>query len=429
MMKAKNLLFVFLLGMTFLSSCNQKDTATSSSSLSTEKYSLNDALKKAQNSAITIYGDIYTVFDEYDGEVKTNYIEMAFDEGIISAQLSYYYDDTTIIEEEPAIYFEKSDGKTYYRTITLDNEVKDMEYRVNEQSVIFEENFFNPFTILKFSDFIEGSNRNEYILKPSIATDFALSVLHLSVVPQTIYLQVNQNRFESIIIKTQTGLGSLGLSSSERYELYIDYDIPLQIPELSPYKHESQHDLLSDALLDLHQQLSQKNYTAHILMTDLDGIETYSSSNYYVTAEAIYHDSIDSNGMSYGIVQQNDGLHEFVTYINEEKQVVEILPDVLSKDRAFVEPNFLGFASEIFDIEGNTYYAKTNYLENLVMLLFPYTIRDYLAYYSFELAIELDENHSFKQMIVSYSDTSYMQSGMVIITYDHIGTTTLPVQI
>ena len=426
----KNYIWLALCGLLVLGGCNQKETSTSNSTSEKPQVTndLNAALQYAKNHSFSVFGDIYSVFEQYGGEIKMSYLNNSFADGIISNQKAYYYDENELSEEAESIYYKKADGKTYYKTITLKNEVAELEYLVDGKSVLFDDNFHNPFKKLKYSDFVEGKTESEFILKPSSVNAFAQLLTHTSLSCKNITFVIENNQFSSVLIETYASVGSLGLNTAEKYDLDFLYDISLEIPTLTPFEHKKEHDQLEIVCKSLNDQLSSLNYTATITTSNLDGTQVSSQTSYYVVQEALYHDSPDSYGRCLGVVLQNDGLHEFYTEGLEESKNIVVSEEKLDGTRKDYEPNYTGFASELFDCEGNTYYVKDAFVPYITYLLAPYTIRDYLAYFAFECMIQLDNLGGFKNLVIRYSDTMYMQSGMVQVSYHHFNTTNLPIQ-
>ncbi len=436
----KSLLFIF--SIVFLTSCTEGVTS-SNNSLSTEITShsselissnnvsisstplsqkdYSEALKKSQGSQIAFDGDVSMYYEEFQESFKVMKLNNHFKEDIVLLSKYYYGDDSQIISGGENYIFKKDDGLSYNRYISINNTVEDSKVLdENNGEIIFENRFSNPLKGLTYNDFI--FSQGFAILKPNKRDDVACKILQERISVSKISFAVTKEGFSHVTIQGNSGLDSLGFNSNNIYELDINYNTNVELPNYKPYEHLSFHTKIDNALTELRNSLKEENYTLKINYSDLNGTLSSAETRYYSTKDYIYCDAKNEDGISFGFKKENDKLYQF-TY-NQETLSID---NSVAFNEQDIRLNF-NFASELFAKETNTeYYSRTNFVSLLTRLITPVMFREYYASTCYDLALNIDSNDKFISFVLSYSDMSSISSGKIIMTFENIASTIIPI--
>lgn len=412
-----------------LASCGSQEEPTPSQSYYGQ--GLAGALEHAKNNDFGVVGKVYTVYDE-EGEIEnedSTYFDLhnIFSKGALTSQVVYHYsiDEKNYDQAYEATYFEKEDGLTYRRGISLQNQVID-ELIPSSQGggIIFEDNFDNPFKELSYTSFI--SLEKSYILKPKFVS-FAVSLTQQSISVKKVSMTIENDIFSSIDIWTNSSSSLGNIYTSQHFKLSFIWGEKTKAPDLKPYKTLSEHKKLEDALYALHKKMGKKNYTAHTALSTKSG---NSQGNTYYTKEGIYSDALDQNGASHGFKKVGSSFYSFnVTTDSQGKETIAIDDDESFKESSLY-PNYRGFAPELFlpSEDGLTYELREDFLASVTSLTAPALQKDYYAAYASGLKIVLDTKGNFESITFSYYDYYNDIEGEALVTYQNFEETELPIE-
>lgn len=431
--KASKLLLP-LLSLSLLASCTGNTEVSSSSSSIWTGTGLAGALEYARSHSVGVEGKVYTVYDTYtseDYDVAAYDLHNIFDEKVISSKLVYHYEieDESFEETSSATYFEKDDGYTYRRGITLKNEVVDEAVTNSSGDKLkFSEHFASPLKSLEYSNFVKLND--EFLLKPQYSTDFALSLTQQSISATKVLFSIKDGKFSKITITTSASSTMVsGVYTSYRFELNFNWDEKGEVPNITPFEHKDEHDTLESALYNLDRKLSKaSSYKAAITEYTTEG---NGASNFYFVDNVCYYDGSDSYGNTYGARKIGSYYYEYVvkTASDGTYTVTTYDEDAISEEE--ILPQWRAFAVEFFDLkEGtNTYVSKDGIAQNIVSYIVPFVEADYYASYVTEIRINLSAKGEFSSVEIDFSDYVNSLSGTTNITYEGFGETELPIEI
>lgn len=308
-------------------------------------------------------------------------------------------------------YLKAKDGGTIYEMLEADNTVKEYEYRINYNKVLFNEKFGNPFEYLDFSDITIDGDVN------LVKTNFIVELLTgLSVAPKSAKMTFEGNRAKSIEIETYTRYDMIETSAApimieSTYDLTIEfsYDVA-EIKHLQPRSNADEH---------ITSALSNKlNYTL-TFKTDL----FLAATTIYVTEEAIYvQNDNKSVGPSDGDTYFKKVGNAYESYVYKSS-VGKFNIDELSVDVKYILPDLTTINPNILTHESGSVYlieqvAALNSLDNFVIP--SYVIGDG---YGINGTVILDENNNIAQFRGSFMPESQFN---IIQNYYNYGTTSMP---
>lgn len=430
MKKSLQILLVSPFLLTLLAGCASQEEPIPSSSYYGQ--GLAGALEHAKNNNFGVVGKVYTVYDEDGGVEKEDStffdLHNIFSKGALSSQVVYHYaiEDKKFDQTYEVTYFEKDDGLTYRRGISLQNQVVD-ELIPSSQGggVIFEDNFDNPFKDLSYASFI--SLPDSYVIKPKFAS-FAISLTQQSISVKKVSLKIENDIFSSIDIWTNSSSSLGSIYTSQHFKLSFVWGERTSAPDLNPYETLSEHKTLKDALYALDKKVGKKNFTAHTALSTNSG---NSQGNTYYTKEAIYSDAKDQNGASHGFKKVGSSFYSFKATADKDGKYTITVDDEESFKESSLYPNYKGFAAELFvpSKDGLTYELREDFLAGVTSLTAPALQKNYYAAYISDVKITLDAKGNFESIAFSYYDYYNDIDGEAIVTYQSFEETELPIDL
>lgn len=422
--------FVLLFSTIFLFGCSSATTSIGSvnSSFSNDILTSNQSLNysKALNhikfSSFSADGDVYQVFSEFDdSEIKLQHLTSSFKDGIYSLKTDYIYEEFGFSETYVDTYYKGENGYAYTKELGIDNKVKEYPLTDNLGNYInFDDNYKNPFSNLRYTDFIVDGNH--LVLKPKAQEKFLKHLLQWDSQATKTVFSIENDMFSAVEITTNSTSSSIGFASSYVFKMQFLYDINLSIPNIEPFQTKEEHLALKNALVKLADQMKDNNYTvvSDVIFTG----SAASRLNYYVTNDAIYSDAQDENGYSYGAKKEENSMHEF--YYDKTSLNVNYLDSFLPFEDFYLD--YSTFAAELFDYDQieKVYYLKDSYLRKIIRFITPYTESLYYSNYGYSLSVSLDAEGNFNNLHIQYSDSENMLNGESIITIEKIDSTALP---
>lgn len=414
-----------------LASCGEND-GSSSSSTSASYYGtgLAGALAHSKANTFKVSGAAITIYDgESENEENLFYtISNTFSDGVLSSVLTYRYhleDEETVEVPFEVTYFAKEDGFTYQRGLTLQNTVVDEMVKTSSGGgILFEENFASPFKELSYTDFV--SLDDGYLVKPNASSSFARSLTQQNLYVKKVVLGVEDDRFSSVDIYTDSQSSSIGsIYSSLHLKLTLSWGEVASIPDVKPYEKTVNHQKLDDAFYALDRSLGKKNFTAVTNMVNSAGAATGLT---YYTKEAVYSDSTDSSGLSHGYKKSGSSYYEFTLKQSESGQNTFNFYDEDPIKESQIFPDFRSFSSALFESNdaGTVFELHSEFGAGVVSKIAPALQKDYYATYFASLTIRLDAKGAFSSMEIGYYDYYNTITGTATVTFQDIDATILP---
>lgn len=289
-----------------------------------------------------------------------------------------YIDSSTGVER--TVYYANHNGKSCQVGVSLNNEE---EYAPTLDSSGREiswtdSGLYNPFSLLKVSDFVfnEETWMYEYIgSDASVMTKAAAAANPYEFEPKSLSLIIDSGEIIGIKMVSQDDYSiASGYKAIQTLTSTVNYGDVVTVPSITKYQHEEIHDKLQTAIANM-QGLT--NYKTQVdLLSVMTGSTAYSYSGYVetITPEDCYYQtsSYDSNGNFVSASDTNVfGFHAFgadkYNSYNAATENNEYIKNSYNASRAYtgsldeVKPSF-DFAAEIFtgyhyDQEtGETYY-------------------------------------------------------------------------
>lgn len=308
-------------------------------------------------------------------------------------------------------YLKAKDGGTIYEMLEPNNTVKEYEYRINYNKVLFNEKFGNPFEYLDFSDISIDGDVN------LVKTNFIVELLTgLPVSPKSAKMTFEGNKAKSMKIETyprydmiETSGAPIMIESTYDLDIQFSYDVN-EISHLQPGSNADEH--ITSALSN------KSNYTL-TFKTDL----FLAGTTVYVTEDAIYiQNDNKSVGPTDGDTYFKKVGNSYESYVYKSS-VGKFNIDELSVDVKYILPDLTTINPNIVTHESGSVYlidrnAALNSLDNFVIP--SYVIGDG---YGINGTIILDENDNIAQFRGSFMPESQFN---IIQNYYNYGTTSMP---
>lgn len=275
-----------------LTACNSL-SEDSNSSIDREKSEMSQTMLDALKS-----GSI-----SFEGERKTTYMATSgvVEEGnekVFIGKSSFSFYEYSLTSEETitdVTYFKNDEGKATSKEIEFNNTVTTIP--LDGGKIDFDENFYNPFSILELEDFVKGK-QGIYNLNEEKEDAFWKPLAFYSETLLTINLQPYSNGTIDLSVTSRSDDGT--------YRLSIDGTISLSkqtdLDDVTPYKAESYHANLQSAY---DAMCAAKNFTYHRTRMPIDenvdvDAESYdvkiSSSN--PKAVLFVYNGVDTKGIA-----------------------------------------------------------------------------------------------------------------------------------
>lgn len=395
---------------------------------------LTGAVKYAKDRNVGFTCDVYSVNETTGGgvdtlEYKSHHIHNVFNDGILSSDLTYYYELSSVTFEQTynATYFRKSDGNTYLRALSIQNTVVDNLIKNSSgEAIVFDDNFKTPFNELSYTDFIEYNG--SYILKPAKKTTFSTVLTQQRMSVAKAEFEVKNDKFSKITIYTENSASLItGVYTYYRYEINLNWNEKTSVPKIKVHPVLKGQDNLEDALFTLSRALQNKNFTAD---SKINNGSTTSDSQFYATPEAVYCSSEDSYGKTYGARKSLNSYYDFVVSTKNGEQVITTYDEDPIKESE-IYPNYRGFSAQMFEVSEDklTFTAYEGSESGIISLIAPYTQKSYYANYINHLEIRLNSSKNFSSLYFEYYDVDNNLRGNVELKYQDIGSTELPINL
>lgn len=483
----KKYILLTLIGSLLISGCQSSNNSdsTSSSSISLTPFALMlNKYKKGVQLEGEVNQKVYFLDEtgEKTGKESSNAYNVSFTYQSIDENAYAGYIAQRLPNNEEYIYvnnraFEGKDGFSYYYDLNYDNTLRAVPHydKTGKEHLNFAHYYINPFHYLFEEDFIKV-NDNTYRLVKDKANYFASSVLsEVDVAFQDINKAcdfiIENNEIKSINIVPADAYGS-NTDYETWEEIYyvleqnatltigkVGSDVKLEkpTPNVVPNEHKEPIAKLQSAF----DKFESNNYTMKVdaEFMDQQGNKTYEKSTYYFTGDQVY--------LTYNVIDE-ENVEENVLTPNAEKDVFfynngeELIPlgysaedneedkYGFSKD---VKPKFLQLKesykyddiapviskvnADIFNYNSRYNYYSINeemvsYISSLAFIpkVNTYSTMSNGSGTKLNIRINSENDIDYIDFNYNYDDGMFFyEDGRIRITFENVGTTTIPFDI
>ena len=458
-MKKSNLLFMLGILITLLVSCNETSssgtsasdnpsnsgTSNSTSAPIVDKEKLSVALTKAQTS-VNFNGSLTSIYVEDADNSNEGDVDITIADTFMEFNKTYQDStgDSIVMDYD---FVKDNDNKISYKKLNVLNQIQSYQFinPITDDVMDYDTYCLNPFKGITADDFSIIEDR--YYLDDSKVSNFN-GLISLSSTTRfhfydfeisSVSISLSNSKFNDIIITTAP--------RSDNYldpaDFFLDCTFSVICPgeitlaELKTKDHRPEHDTLTTALTELQQTINGKNYTINAIDKESGGEFGMEYDN-YATENGFYSDfkaALDNYKIGYAL-KEDGKYYRFKHYVSGDLSQVgdgifyynENSTDYCH-ERQDLEPNFLGFASEFFLQNKDTFYTTNNdVVDDIRRLVTPFYDSQDPYYIASKVFFNLTDGHITswgfvgRDMYNGYEDT-------FTYSFKDVGTTKLPVEV